>query len=468
MLLHMMGVEGQLDAQDAFGQTPLHLASLRGNAEAVQFLMEEAEGVGSGTTSGGLESPTGRVGSKLAGRGGQMSFAYPGKLLSMHDKEEKTPRDLAIKKKKVGCEILLLEYEERYLAPKRSVLSRIGRMCRDLFSLRSWVAWMGMGGADMPAGQSPTFPFYWMTGHILIAGVIYATDFLGIGGRGPVGNDAFLWDKMGLHLFFVVSWFLTWGNLYLVYKTNPGILDARRENVSTASPATCQLLCIGGGGGYKNDRVSVEMDAVTRELRKRYDEIIESYGREFPSPEERVPLCHTCRIVKPLRSKHCRVARRCVLMFDHHCPFVGTTIGLYNYMYFYLFLVTFSMTEFGFIGAWVTVLMRSKEFPKGTFALGAYFAMYLAPVFFMACYHTQLVFSNLSTNENMNARKYRYLWGEDGRFHNQFDQGKIRNALQRCWPDRSSYELGGMARSSEVELVSQEDEERQPMLSNIV
>mmetsp|Transcript_26140 Transcript_26140/g.55137 ORF Transcript_26140/g.55137 Transcript_26140/m.55137 type:complete len:850 (+) Transcript_26140:59-2608(+) len=481
MLLHLLGAEGQLDSVDAFGQTPLHLASLRGNAETVRFLMEEAGSVGERRT---LENSLSAVGSKMnrssSTSNRASSFRYPEKLLSMMDKENKTPRDLAIKKKKLGCELLLLEYEEQYVLPKRSLFSRFGQMCRDLFSIRSWYAWMGMAGADIPIGQSPTFPFYWMTSHILLGGIYYAMEFVGLGGQGmALGDDTLLWDKSGLHLFFVVAWFASWTNLYYVYKTNPGVLDAARSdsgntNSTSSYPeeATCQLFCC--NRGYSKDKVSLEMDTVTQELRRQYDEIIESFSKDFPSQEKRVPICHTCRIVKPLRSKHCRVARRCVLVFDHHCPFVGTTIGLYNYLYFYLFLVCFSLTEVGFISAWIIHLKRSKEFPKAAFLIGGYIAMYLVPVGFMAFYHTTLVLKNISTNEQMNARKYRYLWDESGRFCNPFDQGKIRNILQRCWPDRSSYELGGGQQSvrvgngSEVEVMSREDEERQSMLRNVV
>ncbi|KAL7541778.1 hypothetical protein ACHAXR_011200 [Thalassiosira sp. AJA248-18] len=466
MLLHLLGVEGQMDAQDAFGQTPLHLASLRGNTETVRFLMEEAGSIGE--RSGNLEPVVvGRVGSKV-NRQNRASFFYPGKVLSMMDKEDKTPRDLAIKKKKLGCELLLLEYEEQYVLPKRSIFSRMGRTCQDLCSLRSWKAWMGMTGSDLPIGQSPTFPFYWMTSHILIGGIVYATEFVGLGGRRMVGDNSLLLDKIGLHLFFVVAFFATWWNLYYVYKTNPGVLDARGDSNSSTSPATCQLICC-SKGGYSQDKVTMEMDSVTKELRRQYDDIIESFSKDFPSQDKRVPLCHTCRIVKPLRSKHCRVARRCVLVFDHHCPFVGTTIGLYNYMYFYMFLVSFCLMEGGFISAWVMFLTRSKLFPKGAFLIGGYIALYLMPVLFMAFYHTTLILGNISTNEQMNARKYRYFWDENGRFHNPFNQGKIRNILQRCWPDRSSYELPQPRTFSggDVEL-TREGEERQPMLSNAV
>jgi hypothetical protein len=452
MLLHLLGAEGQLDSLDAFGQTPLHLASLRGNTDTVMFLMEEAESVGYMPTNLD-QTAAGRVGSKMT-ISNRSSYLYPGKLLVMADREGKTPKDLAIKKKKLGCEMLLQEYEEKYLLPKRSILSRIGQSCRDLFSMHNWKAWMGMSGADTSNSQSLTFPFYWMTAHILLAGVMYVTVFVGLGGR-LSGENSILLDKIDLHIFFLVFWIATWANLYWIYTTNPGILDARSVNDSSCFKT----------GRYPKDKISLEMEALTKELRRQYDAVIDSYSKEFPPEEKRFNLCHSCRIVKPLRSKHCRVTRRCILVFDHHCPFVGATIGLYNYLYFFLFLVSFSLMAVGFIAAWIIFLIRSDPFSKGAFLMGGYFSLYLIPVGFMACYHATLVKTGSTTNEQMNLRKYRYLWDESGRFHNPFNRGICNNILQRCCPDRSSYDLGSFG--MEVELTSDGDE-RQSMLGNIV
>ena len=191
MLLHLLGVEGHLDTQDAFGPSPLQLASLTGNVATVMFLMEEAGSIGDRSASLEPLEIQGRVGSKVA-KSSKASILYPGKLLAMRDKEDKTPKDLAIKKKKVGCQLLLQEYEEKYILPKRSIFSRMGQTCRDLCSPSSWKAWMGMSGNDMPIGQSPTFPFYWMTFHILLGGIVYATVYVGLGGKRVVGNDAVL------------------------------------------------------------------------------------------------------------------------------------------------------------------------------------------------------------------------------------------------------------------------------------
>ncbi|XP_062382047.1 palmitoyltransferase ZDHHC4 [Sardina pilchardus] len=61
------------------------------------------------------------------------------------------------------------------------------------------------------------------------------------------------------------------------------------------------------------------------------------YDGELFHPGE---TCPTCNLVKPARSKHCRVCNRCVQRFDHHCVWVNNCIGAQNTRYFLLYMLS--------------------------------------------------------------------------------------------------------------------------------
>lgn len=58
--------------------------------------------------------------------------------------------------------------------------------------------------------------------------------------------------------------------------------------------------------------------------------------------------CRTCGFLKPPRSKHCSICKRCVAKLDHHCIFINGCVGYGNQHWFILLLLsTAILTSYG-------------------------------------------------------------------------------------------------------------------------
>jgi ankyrin repeat protein len=138
-------------------------------------------------------------------------------------------------------------------------------------------------------------------------------------------------------------------------------------------------------------------------------------------------LCVTCRIERPVRSKHCRICRRCVYRFDHHCPFINNCVGGHNYRAFIFWLLGLAAMVLLFQAQYIMFLRCAypgfqlvdaalREWPLTLWVLSC--AAYILLSGTMLRYHIPLVLTNLTTNEVMNAKRYPHLKDAEGEFTN--------------------------------------------------
>ncbi|XP_027070621.1 protein S-acyltransferase 24 [Coffea arabica] len=152
-------------------------------------------------------------------------------------------------------------------------------------------------------------------------------------------------------------------------------------------------------------------------------------------------LCSTCKIVRPLRAKHCSTCDRCVEQFDHHCPWVSNCIGKKNKWDFFLFLVVEALAMVITGGVALTRVLTDPLAPSsfggwlshaanehvGAFAFIVSDIFLFSGVAILTAVQASQISRNITTNEVANIMRYSYLRGPGGRFRNRYDHGCKRN-----------------------------------------
>ena len=97
-------------------------------------------------------------------------------------------------------------------------------------------------------------------------------------------------------------------------------------------------------------------------------------------------FCDKCDEVRLPRTYHCDYCNRCVLRLDHHCPWMGTCIGLFNYKFYWQFLL-YSCISFLILS--LTVLLIN-----GLSILAVLGIIYLVDFAILLAVQTNLVLQN--------------------------------------------------------------------------
>ena len=164
--------------------------------------------------------------------------------------------------------------------------------------------------------------------------------------------------------------------------------------------------------------------------------------------------CRTCRLLKPARSKHCSICKRCISKMDHHCIFINNCVGYGNQHWFLLLLLTTAMviTYASYIGTRLLSEMILVHLPNWTlyghgFTWGEYIhilgwalqektrmgavtmlCFLTAPlVWGLLGYHLYLIWAGTTTNESMKWSDWQAEMSDGFVFKRTLPEGRDRD-----------------------------------------
>lgn len=380
MLMHFVPL--QINLEDFYGQTPLHLAALRGNKDVVRYLCVEW-----------------------------------GADVGKRDKNGFTPLELAMKKKQIYA-----EWEIRRFTSSNS-LHLAMQLGLHRFKEKKVLFFLLLGYTEKEL-TAWTWRMAFLSNFIATSvSVWFATSTVLAG----------FWGLHVLNSIIQTIWWILFITCLLkepsyVINQAPECEQRLGKNKSKATTGIGSESTAGAGAGAANPHP------------RSYDAALQIIGdNPLLEPSLLPAVCHTCRLQKPLRSKHDKFTYRCIAKFDHWCPYVFTSVSRDNYKFFCAIIV---MHHFAYIFFALTTLCYWWYAPISLWLM--IFLVY-STLMFMAIsslggYHLTLLRRNMTTNEDINAFRYSYFRNEFNLFQNPFDKGSAEQNIQDgLFPSKKLY-----------------------------
>jgi len=166
----------------------------------------------------------------------------------------------------------------------------------------------------------------------------------------------------------------------------------------------------------------------------------ESQQRKRSSSASGARWCRKTGAYKPDRAHYCRVLGRGVLRMDHHCPWMGNTIGFHNHKHFFLFLLytnaVCAQLGLSMLHLLLSVTLNLPSFATlaviGAESLALLLSSILVPFFLFHCW---LLARNMTTVEFCEKmREGNLVLGEPGRRF-PYDVGLFQNLSSVLGPN---------------------------------